>query len=114
MAVGSLVARAGAVCSILRNLSQEIYNCPATVYRCLIPRQMQRFGNLDMVATPLASRSVDAPSPSLRTFLADLPADEILQISEAIELDFLPTALILGTGEAPADARGHDRATEGF
>ena len=48
-----------------------------------------------MVATPLASRSVDAPSPSLRTFLADLPADEILQISEAIELDFLPTALIL-------------------
>ena len=48
-----------------------------------------------MVATPLASRSVDEPSPSLRTFLADLPEDEILRISEPMELDFLPTALIL-------------------
>ena len=46
-----------------------------------------------MVDTPLASRSVDAPS--LRTFLAELPEGEILRISEPMELDFLPTALIL-------------------
>ncbi len=46
-----------------------------------------------MVDTPLASRSVDAPS--LRTFLAGLPEDDVLRISEPMELDFLPTALIL-------------------
>ena len=54
---------------------------------------MQRFGKSDMVAVPLTSRSVD--SPSLRTFLAELPEDDVLRISEPLELDFLPTALIL-------------------
>jgi 2,5-furandicarboxylate decarboxylase 1 len=34
-------------------------------------------------------------SPSLRSFLAELPEDEILRISEPMELDFLPTALVL-------------------
>jgi 2,5-furandicarboxylate decarboxylase 1 len=46
-----------------------------------------------MVAIPLPSRSVD--TPSLRTFLAELPEDEVLRISEPLDLDFLPTALIL-------------------
>src|SRR6266404_7463913 len=54
---------------------------------------MQRFGKPDMVAMPLTSRSVD--TPSLRTFLAELPEDDILRISEPLDLDFLPTALIL-------------------
>ena len=48
-----------------------------------------------MNATPLAHRSAAAPSPSLRTFLAELPDDDILRISEPMELDFLPTALVL-------------------
>jgi UbiD family decarboxylase len=34
-------------------------------------------------------------SPSLRSFLAELPEDEVLRISEPMELDFLPTALVL-------------------
>src|SRR5262249_19733711 len=46
-----------------------------------------------MVALPLTSRSVD--SPSLRTFLAELPEDDILRIPEPLELDFVPTPLIL-------------------
>src|SRR5215475_128869 len=54
---------------------------------------MQQFGKPDMVAIPLPRRSVDMPS--LRTFLADLPEDDILRISEPLDLDFLPTALIL-------------------
>src|SRR5260221_7196783 len=54
---------------------------------------MRRFGNPDMVAMPLASRSVDRPS--LRTFLAELPEDEVFRISDPLELDFLPTALVL-------------------
>jgi 2,5-furandicarboxylate decarboxylase 1 len=53
---------------------------------------MQRFGNPDMVALPLASRPVDRPS--LRTFLAELPEDEVFHISDPLELDFLPTALV--------------------
>ena len=46
---------------------------------------------------PLAP-SIDRPStqsPSLRSFLADLPEEDILRISEPMELDYLPTALIL-------------------
>jgi len=35
------------------------------------------------------------PSPSLRSFLAELPEDDILRIAEPMELDYLPTALIL-------------------
>jgi UbiD family decarboxylase len=43
----------------------------------------------------LANRSAAAQSPSLRTFLAELPEDDILRISEPTDLDFRPTALIL-------------------
>jgi 2,5-furandicarboxylate decarboxylase 1 len=46
-----------------------------------------------MNVAPLARPSVEAPS--LRTFLAELPDEEVLRISEPMELDFLPTALIL-------------------
>jgi 2,5-furandicarboxylate decarboxylase 1 len=35
------------------------------------------------------------PSPSLRSFLAELPEEDILRIAEPMELDYLPTALIL-------------------
>ncbi len=48
-----------------------------------------------MYATTIASRSTDAQSPSLRSFLSELPDDDILRISEPMELDYLPTALIL-------------------
>lgn len=48
-----------------------------------------------MYAPPRIDRSADTPSPSLRTFLAKLPEDDIFRIPEPIELDFLPTALIL-------------------
>ncbi len=34
-------------------------------------------------------------APSLRTYLAQLPEDELLRVSEPIDLDFLPTALVL-------------------
>jgi UbiD family decarboxylase len=33
--------------------------------------------------------------PSLRTFLASLPASELLRLEEPVDLDFLPTALVL-------------------
>src|SRR4051812_9133546 len=59
--------------------------------RCLTrgePKQMQRFS----LAT---NRSADAPPPSLRSFLAGFPHDDILRIPEPMELDYLPTALIL-------------------
>src|SRR4051794_18900150 len=59
--------------------------------RCLTrrePKEMPRFS----LAT---NRSADAPPPSLRSFLAGLPHDDILRISEPMELDYLPTALIL-------------------
>jgi 2,5-furandicarboxylate decarboxylase 1 len=48
-----------------------------------------------MYAPPRIDRSADTQSPSLRTFLAKLPEDDIFRIPEPIELDFLPTALIL-------------------
>lgn len=48
-----------------------------------------------MDASTHAGRSAAAQSPSLRTFLAELPDSEILRISEPTDLDFLPTALIL-------------------
>jgi UbiD family decarboxylase len=35
------------------------------------------------------------PSPSLRSFLAELPEEDILRIAEPMELDYLPTALVL-------------------
>jgi len=40
-------------------------------------------------------RHGSSPSPSLRTFLADLPEQEILRVRESIDLDYLPTALVL-------------------
>jgi UbiD family decarboxylase len=48
-----------------------------------------------MHATPLVNRSSDAPSPSLRSFLAELPDNDTLRIREPMELDYVPTALIL-------------------
>jgi UbiD family decarboxylase len=48
-----------------------------------------------MNVTTFDRRSTAAQSPSLRTFLAELPDDDILRISEPTELDYLPTALIL-------------------
>ncbi len=33
--------------------------------------------------------------PSLRDFLADLPADEIVRIDDPVALDFVPTAMVL-------------------
>jgi 2,5-furandicarboxylate decarboxylase 1 len=48
-----------------------------------------------MHASRLLDRSAAAQSPSLRTFLAELPEEDILRISDPTELDYLPTALIL-------------------
>jgi 2,5-furandicarboxylate decarboxylase 1 len=48
-----------------------------------------------MHAIPRRDGSAEMQSPSLRSFLAELPEDEILRISEPMELDFLPTALVL-------------------
>jgi UbiD family decarboxylase len=48
-----------------------------------------------MHAPFLPDRSAGAQSPSLRSFLAGLPDDDILRIVEPMELDYLPTALIL-------------------
>jgi 2,5-furandicarboxylate decarboxylase 1 len=48
-----------------------------------------------MDATTFVDRSAEAQSPSLRSFLAELPEEEILRIAEPMELDYLPTALIL-------------------
>src|SRR5260370_34159720 len=46
-----------------------------------------------MYAAPVVNRSSDAPS--LRSFLAELPDNDTLRIREPMELDYLPTALIL-------------------
>jgi UbiD family decarboxylase len=48
-----------------------------------------------MRAAPVVNRSSDAPPPSLRSFLAELPDDDTLRIREPMELDYVPTALIL-------------------
>jgi UbiD family decarboxylase len=48
-----------------------------------------------MYATPLINRFSDASSPSLRSFLAELPDDDTLRVREPMELDYVPTALIL-------------------
>src|ERR1700704_5827450 len=48
-----------------------------------------------MHAPFLPDRNADAQSPSLRSFLAELPDDDVRRISEPMELDYLPTALIL-------------------
>ena len=48
-----------------------------------------------MYVPPRINGSAETQSPSLRTFLAELPEDEIFRISEPTELDFLPTALVL-------------------
>lgn len=37
----------------------------------------------------------DGDAPSLRTFLAQVPAHDILRIGEPVDLDFVPTALVL-------------------
>src|SRR5262245_16661840 len=47
----------------------------------------------DMNVAPLIRSATEAPS--LRTFLAELSEEEVLRISEPMELDFLPTALVL-------------------
>src|ERR1700716_3445357 len=49
----------------------------------------------EMHVSRLVDRSAVTQSPSLRTFLAELPEEDILRISEPTELDYLPTALIL-------------------
>jgi UbiD family decarboxylase len=48
-----------------------------------------------MHAPFLPDRNAAAQSPSLRSFLAELSDDDVLRISEPMELDYLPTALIL-------------------
>jgi 2,5-furandicarboxylate decarboxylase 1 len=48
-----------------------------------------------MLVSTLANRSTDEPPPSLRSCLSELSDEEILRISEPMELDYLPTALIL-------------------
>ena len=48
-----------------------------------------------MDAATHAKPSARAQSPSLRTFLAELPDSEILRISEPTDLDYLPTALVI-------------------
>jgi UbiD family decarboxylase len=48
-----------------------------------------------MTLSTIAPQVADSISPSLRTFLAQLPEDEILRVSEPTDLDFLPTALVL-------------------
>jgi 2,5-furandicarboxylate decarboxylase 1 len=48
-----------------------------------------------MYATPQNKRSADASSPSLRSFLAELAEDDTLRIREPMELDYVPTALVL-------------------
>ena len=48
-----------------------------------------------MDATTFVDRSAEAQSPSLRSFLAELPEEEIVRIADPMELDYLPTALIL-------------------
>src|SRR5262245_46151831 len=48
-----------------------------------------------MTDTSMTRRSSTGQSPSLRSFLAELPEDDILRISEPMELDYLPTALVL-------------------
>ena len=48
-----------------------------------------------MHAPFLPDRNAAAQSPSLRSFLAEVPDDDVLRISEPMELDYLPTALIL-------------------
>ncbi|HEX3442927.1 MAG TPA: UbiD family decarboxylase [Pseudolabrys sp.] len=48
-----------------------------------------------MTVSTIALQGGDSSSPSLRTFLAQLPEDEIFRVSEPIDLDFLPTALVL-------------------
>ena len=48
-------------------------------------------------------------SPSLRGFLAELPDEDILRIAEPMELDYLPTALVLELEKrrrTPARSRG--------
>src|ERR1700716_4480926 len=49
----------------------------------------------EMHVSRLVDRSAVTQSPSLRTFLAELPEEDILRISEPTELDYLPTALVL-------------------
>ena len=48
-----------------------------------------------MTPSAVAARSAMSEAPSLRSFLAELPDDEVLRITDPIDLDFLPTALVL-------------------
>jgi 2,5-furandicarboxylate decarboxylase 1 len=56
---------------------------------------MARRAETNMSDMSIAKRSAATQSPSLRSFLAELPEDDILRISEPMELDYLPTALVL-------------------
>jgi UbiD family decarboxylase len=48
-----------------------------------------------MHQTSVYHRSSSVQPPSLRSFLAELPESEILRVSEPMELDYVPTALVL-------------------
>ena len=57
--------------------------------------------------SPIPCETTDAPS--LRSFLAELPEEDTLRIREPMELDYLPTALIL---ELEKRRLAFDKATE--
>ena len=57
--------------------------------------QFKRLKSQGMTTSAVASRPDAAEAPSLRSFLAELPEDEVLRITGSIDLDFLPTALVL-------------------
>jgi 2,5-furandicarboxylate decarboxylase 1 len=48
-----------------------------------------------MTPSAVAARPATIEAPSLRSFLAALSDDEVLRITDPIDLDFLPTALVL-------------------
>ena len=49
-----------------------------------------------MANPPLDLKALaDGDAPSLRSFLAQNPEDDILRIADPIDLDFIPTALVL-------------------
>ena len=48
-----------------------------------------------MTPPAVAAQSATSEAPSLRSFLTELPDEEVLRITDPIDLDFLPTALVL-------------------
>src|ERR1700761_1525007 len=48
-----------------------------------------------MTPSAVAARPAPIENASLRSFLAELPDDEVMRITDPIDLDFLPTALVL-------------------